>query len=109
MKKKLKLTAPQEEQLTEIFQGHKDETKEIRGQLRSAKKELKKLWAAEEPDKELIKAKMDQVTDLKMKMHAACSSLSKEVKEILTKGQLEELEKMQKKDWQRKQKRIKKE
>ncbi len=108
LKKKLKLTAPQEEQLTEIFKRHNDETKEIQVQLRAAKRELKRLWVAEDLDKNEIKAKMDQVTDLKMKMHEACSSLSKDVKNILTKGQLEELERMQKSKQRVEDKRIKK-
>ena len=77
--------------LEKIQNKHDAETQELRREYCSLKKEIKKLWANENPNTAQIREKMNRLTDIKISLAEKQIALSKELKNILTKGQQEKL------------------
>ncbi|HHZ20138.1 MAG TPA: Spy/CpxP family protein refolding chaperone [Firmicutes bacterium] len=93
--KELNLSYEQQEKILEIRQQHARETQPIRHDLQKKRLELKKLWAAKNPNQNAIIAKKQQIVALEVQLQFKKRAMREEINKVLTTEQLKKLSEKQ--------------
>jgi len=87
-----KLTAEQSAKLTELRTQRDQKAAPIRNEMIAKRAELRNLWLESDPDKAAIKAKQEEINDLRAKLQDTMTQYRLEVGKILTPDQQAQLQ-----------------